>query len=97
MDGAEERFNKILIKLQRRYGKDELVQSLNKTISELRVEVGQLKSYIESSYILYYLSFVRLDHAVPPNDQLLQLFSLCADLFYEWFNDIQVLARISQI
>ena len=47
MDRAEERFNKILIKLQRRYGKDELVQSLNKTISELRVEVGQLKSYID--------------------------------------------------
>lgn len=47
MDGAEERFNKILIKLQRRYGKDELVKSLNKTISELRVEVGQLKSYID--------------------------------------------------
>lgn len=37
----------ILIRLQRKYGKDELVASLNKEIKELKVTIGTLKSEIE--------------------------------------------------
>ena len=33
-------------KLQRQYSKDEVIQLLNKKISELHIEIGILKSYI---------------------------------------------------
>ena len=36
-----------LIRLEREYGKDELVLSLKSTISSKDVEIGQLKSYID--------------------------------------------------
>ena len=36
-----------LIKLHRKYGKDELVQSLEKQLSEKNVEIGQLKAEID--------------------------------------------------
>lgn len=40
-------YDGVLIKLHRKYGKDELVSSLTKNISEKDVEIGKLKSYID--------------------------------------------------
>lgn len=37
----------ILIRLQRKYGKDELVASLNKQIKELNITIGTLRAEIE--------------------------------------------------
>lgn len=39
--------DRVLIKLQRSYGKDELVAHLNKVIKEQSVEIGKLKSEIQ--------------------------------------------------
>jgi predicted RNase H-like nuclease (RuvC/YqgF family) len=40
-------YDDVLIKLKRKYGKDELVASLNKEISELKIELGKEKAYIQ--------------------------------------------------
>lgn len=39
--------DKVLIKLNRKYGKDELVATKDKKISELEIELGKCKSYID--------------------------------------------------
>lgn len=46
-DENTEFYDGVLIKLHRKYGKDELVSSLTKKISEKDIEIGKLKSYID--------------------------------------------------
>lgn len=41
------RFDNIIIKLQRRYGREELVKTLTRRLSESEIEIGKLKSYID--------------------------------------------------
>lgn len=43
----EKHFEDVLIKLRRKYGKDELVASLIKENSEAKIELGKANSYIE--------------------------------------------------
>lgn len=47
MDKSAKFYDEVLIKLIRKYGKDELVASLLKQLSEKDVELGQLKAEIE--------------------------------------------------
>lgn len=44
---SEKYFNDVLIRLRRIYSKDETVSALSKKISELEIEIGKLKSYID--------------------------------------------------
>ena len=55
-----------LIRLEREYGKDELVLSLKSTISSKDVEIGQLKSYIdELEHVNQQL--IEKDYNIPEN------------------------------
>ena len=47
MDNKEDFFDRTILKLKRKYGKDELVSSLVKQIQEKDLEIGKLKSEID--------------------------------------------------
>lgn len=48
MEENNDFFDRALIKLNRKYGKDELVLSLKKEIKDKDIEIGSLKSEIDS-------------------------------------------------
>lgn len=54
--------DRTLIKLHRKYGKDELVQSLEKQLSEKNVEIGQLKAEID--HLTNELTIKQIDKAL---------------------------------
>jgi thiamine phosphate synthase YjbQ (UPF0047 family) len=58
--------DRALIKLHRKYGKDELIQSLEKQLSEKNVEIGQLKSEID--HLTNELTIKQIDKAL--NDEI---------------------------